>query len=100
VEEENPFGENLLPPQEPAPSSVVQAAGGEPVSGSFGMDELLPDLDAMAGAFGSSDGVVEVEAEEQPAVRKPSVGGKPSKLEGDFDPKEIAAAIRTRLKKE
>ena len=64
------------------------------------MDELLPDLDTMAGAFNPSGEVEELEPVDQPPVRKPSVGGKPSKLEGDFDPKDLATAIRDRLKRE
>jgi hypothetical protein len=62
--------------------------------------EVLPDLDSMAGSF--MDGVDEGfagPAELPEPVRKAS-GNKSQKLEGDFDPKELAAGIRTVLKKD
>jgi hypothetical protein len=81
----------------PAYSGPVFASAGE---GDLGG---LPDLDAMAGAFltnADEDGPAEP-VSEQPSmpVRNP-VGNKSQSLDGDFNPKELAAGIRTVLEKE
>lgn len=105
LEQENPFGEVLKPPLDSAPAASPAASSGPAAldSEAAGMEELLPDLDAMAGAFNAA-GEIQEEPMGKPAdisaVRRPSVGGKPSELEGDFDPKDLAAAIRDRLKRE
>jgi hypothetical protein len=60
----------------------------------------LPDLDSMAAAFVPSS--VEpsgISTEPPPPVRSPS-GNKPQSLKGDFNPKDLAAAIRTKISKE
>ncbi|MDR2403197.1 MAG: hypothetical protein LBD78_04135 [Spirochaetaceae bacterium] len=60
----------------------------------------LPDLDSMAGAFAPSPAEpVESPADFSPPVRSPS-GNKPQSLKGDFNPKDLAAAIRTKISKE
>jgi hypothetical protein len=61
----------------------------------------LPDLDAMAGSFSavSAEPESSEQAETPDPVRSPT-GNKPQKFEGDFNPKEIAAGIRTVLEKD
>jgi hypothetical protein len=71
-----------------------------PVSG--GVD-ILPDLDSLANAFLPSSGGEggDVPDVSSPAPeRKPLPGRKPQKLDGDFNPKDLAAGIRTVLNKE
>ncbi|MDR1059103.1 MAG: hypothetical protein LBL43_06105 [Treponema sp.] len=86
-----------------APESV--AAVPRPVSPAAveieGVD-VLPDLDSLAGAFLTSEGEDEDTADYSTAgaVKKPSPGGKGQSMAGDFNPKELAAAIRTKLKRE
>jgi hypothetical protein len=67
--------------------------------------DVLPDLDSMAGSFLSSDGkeMPESVAGSAPAsvsASKRSSGGKSVNLGGDFNPKELAQAIRTKLNKD
>jgi hypothetical protein len=76
------------------PASV---SGGDPV-------DVLPDLDSLAGAFLPGSGedaadTTEYSTSAAPAKR-PSASSKGQKMEGDFNPKELAAGIRTILKKE
>jgi hypothetical protein len=72
--------------------------------------DVLPDLDSLAGAFLPNSGE---EAEDAPEystpaapaapstpARRPSASSKGQKMEGDFNPKELAEGIRTILKKE
>jgi hypothetical protein len=75
-------------------------------SGGGGSFDMLADLESLAGAFVSSS-VEKAEVTEEydgladglvPA--RAASGNKPSKMEGDFDPKEMAQGIRTILKKE
>jgi hypothetical protein len=62
--------------------------------------EVLPDLDSMAGSFLNEVNEGPIGPVEQPEpVRRPA-GNKPLKLDGDFNPKELAAGIRTVLKKD
>jgi hypothetical protein len=72
--------------------------------GSF---DMLADLESLAGAFVSSseekeEGTEENQGfEEDPlAPARAPVGNKPPKMEGDFNPKDMAQGIRTILKKE
>jgi hypothetical protein len=64
----------------------------------------LPDLDAMAGAFltgadeEGSAGQAAASFEPSMPARSPG-GAKTQQLDGDFDPKELAAGIRTVLEK-
>ncbi|GHV69917.1 hypothetical protein AGMMS49928_14900 [Spirochaetia bacterium] len=99
VAEESPFGEDLVPP----PVGASPAAGASsPSEDDFGeaADEALPDLTALAGAFsGLDEDAGNVPSEQSPA-RPFSTSGKPQKFEGDFNPKELAEAIRTTLKKD
>ncbi|HCC36175.1 MAG TPA: hypothetical protein DEQ14_00365 [Treponema sp.] len=70
---------------------------GVPANGS---SEGLPDLDSMAGSFmGSQDETTAQPVEWSEPERRVS-GNKPQKLEGDFNPKDIAAGIRTVLSKD
>ncbi|MDR1445666.1 MAG: hypothetical protein LBI90_02095 [Treponema sp.] len=67
--------------------------------------DVLPDLDSMAGSFLSSDGkeAAEGAVDGAPAsisTPKRSSGGKSVNLGGDFNPKELAQAIRTKLNKD
>jgi hypothetical protein len=83
-------------------SEVREPSSGPPVSapGDYDSAGVLPDLDSMAEAFiPSSEGPVEGPADRPPPERKPS-GNKPQNLKGDFNPKELAAAIRTKINKE
>ena len=62
----------------------------------------LLDLDSMAGSFlGSTADSEPVNSAEPfvPAVRSP-LGNKAQKLDGDFNPRELAAGIRTVLNKD
>jgi hypothetical protein len=60
----------------------------------------LPDLDSMAAAFvPSSEEPGESPVDLPPPARTPS-GNKPQNLKGDFNPKDLAAAIRTKISKE
>ena len=59
--------------------------------------EELEELDAFSFL---SDGSGSGNAEEYSAPERKSSGNKPAKLEGDFDPKEIAAGLRTVLEKD
>jgi hypothetical protein len=80
------------PPSGASVSIAVPAAGDADGSGEV---DTLPDLDAMAEAFipAMNDG------QSQEASR-PSSGNKPEKLDGDFNTKEMAAAIQTILKRD
>ncbi|MDR2607151.1 MAG: hypothetical protein LBC57_02065 [Treponema sp.] len=67
--------------------------------------DVLPDLDSMAGSFLSSDGkeMAEGAVDSAPAsvlTPKRSSGGKSVNPGGDFNPKELAQAIRTKLNKD
>jgi hypothetical protein len=72
-------------------------------SGDSGSFDSLPDMDSLAGDFFSSSKDKEETGEyygtEESAPRTPA-GNKTQKLEGDFNPKEIAQGIRTILKKD
>ncbi|MDR0624441.1 MAG: hypothetical protein LBG10_08435 [Treponema sp.] len=76
------------PPETALPGAYDDSAG------------VLPDLDSMAEAFTPAS----AERVESPAglsspARTPS-GNKPQSLKGDFNPKDLAAAIRTKISKE
>jgi hypothetical protein len=65
--------------------------------------DVLPDLDSMAGSFLSSDGREMPEnagggVSSSVSAPKRSSGGK--SVGGDFNPKELAQAIRTKLNKD
>jgi len=65
--------------------------------------DVLPDLESLAGAFLPSSGNKEEETYDyqDPDVPKRSVtGNKPQKMDVDFNPKDLAAGIRTILKKQ
>jgi hypothetical protein len=66
--------------------------------------DTLPDLDAMARAFLPGSGEDEADAAEystfDDSSKRPAAGSRGQKMEGDFNPKELAAGIRTILKKE
>jgi hypothetical protein len=84
----------------PPPSPLQNSSGGD----SGGDIETLPDLDAMAGAFMSSD---EEDGEEMAgpmpifgAEPKPRAPGRAKSREDDYNPKEVASAIQTILKRD
>jgi hypothetical protein len=61
---------------------------------------VLPDLDSMVEAFAPvSAEPAESPVDISPPARSPS-GNKPQSLKGDFNPKDLAAAIRTKISKE
>jgi hypothetical protein len=80
---------------------ISSAASGD--SGSF---DALPDMDSLAGGFFSSSGDGEEAGESfdtgegSRTPKRSPAGNKTQKLEGDFNPKEIAQGIRTILKKD
>jgi hypothetical protein len=68
-------------------------------------DDLMPDFDALSEAFSMNSGSGEEEPdggiEAVPVDRRPKSGSKKSDaLKGDFNPKELAQAIQTVLKKD
>ncbi|MDR1278855.1 MAG: hypothetical protein LBK02_08895 [Treponema sp.] len=72
-------------------------------SGGYDPGEGLPSLDSMSAAFGpSTEEPVELQAEDVsiPVSERHITGNKPQSLKGDFNPKELAAAIRTKISKE
>jgi hypothetical protein len=83
----------------PPPPPLQSFSGADSGSGI----ETLPDLDAMAGAFMSSN---EEEGEETalPSVfgaeSRPRKPGKAKSREDDYSPKEVASAIQTLLKRD
>jgi hypothetical protein len=90
----NTSGADFQP--EPLRPSAAGLSAGEPL----GSEEALPDLDAMAEVFlPAGQEAAGEESEFSPPERKP-VGNKPQNLQGDFHPKELAAAIRTAISKE
>jgi hypothetical protein len=73
-----------------------------PAAEAVSMD-TLPDLDSLAGAFLPSSENDEGDTTEysiSAPAKKPLAGSKGRKMEGDFNPKDLAAGIRTILKKE
>jgi hypothetical protein len=102
--EDNPFADLLLPSRGGRPFDAGEGDDENAVSraspaGHSGEGGGLPELDAMSGDFDAPG-----EEGEEPAAgsggRRSSPGSKSSKIEGDFDPKELAAAIRDRLKRD
>ena len=73
-------------------SIAVPAAGDTDGSGEV---DTLPDLDAMAEAF-----IPAVDDGQSQEASRPSGGNRPEKLDGDFNTKEMAAAIQTILKRD
>ncbi|MDR1047872.1 MAG: hypothetical protein LBL64_08850 [Treponema sp.] len=94
---------------EPRVTATRQEPSLSPLDGDFApvveTVDVLPDLDSMAGSFLSSDGkeMPENAVDSAPAsvlTPKRSSGGKSVNLGGDFNPKELAQAIRTKLNKD
>jgi hypothetical protein len=86
------------PPGRPGGGGVSSAAPAVP-----GSIDILPDLDSLAGAFlpGSGDAEGDTVDYSIPSpAKKPSVNSKGQKMEGDFNPKDLAMGIRTILSKE
>jgi hypothetical protein len=98
------FGENVLgldqkneegytsKGEAPPSGAAVPAAGDADGSGEV---DILPDLDTMAEAF-----IPAVDSGQPQEASRPSSGNKPEKLDGDFNTKEMAAAIQTILKRD
>jgi hypothetical protein len=84
-------------------SAGSKSAISKPASGSEESVDILPDLDSMAKAFLPDSGEDDADTAEYStsdgSPRRPA-GGRSQKMEGDFNPKELAAGIRTILKKE
>jgi hypothetical protein len=57
--------------------------------------DILPDLESVSGVFLAPAG-----EEGAPAPQRSAGGNKPENLDGDFNPKEMASAIQTILKRE
>ncbi|MDR1100626.1 MAG: hypothetical protein LBL28_09110 [Treponema sp.] len=85
--------------QSEAPEELTGIPAGS--SGGYDPGEGLPSLDSMSAAFGPSvEEPVELQAEDVSAPERHITGNKPQSLKGDFNPKELAAAIRTKISKE
>jgi hypothetical protein len=81
----------------PPPAPLQSFSGGDSGDGI----ETLPDLDAMAGAFMSSDGEEGEAAGSIFGVEpKTSAPGKAKGRGDDYNPKEVASAIQTILKRD
>jgi hypothetical protein len=79
------------------------APGGGAGGSGAGSTDFLPDLDSLAGAFMPSaggNGEETVEYSTSEPAKRPSASSKGQKMEGDFNPKDLAAGIRTILNKE
>jgi hypothetical protein len=73
---------------------------GDFAGGDFDPADALPDLDVMEGSFRPAGAEpAGFGAESTPLDRSP-IGNKTQNLQGDFHPKELAAAIRTKISKE
>jgi hypothetical protein len=98
------LAENSFAGGESTANMTAAAPKKAPAPIDFGSMDILPDLDSMAGAFFSDSGEEAEDTTEYSTstapVRKPMTGGKSQKLDGDFNPKELAAGLRTILKKE
>ncbi|MCL2006748.1 MAG: hypothetical protein FWG77_01550 [Treponema sp.] len=80
------------------PDFFIPGAGG-----GSGSDDLLPDLDTMAGAFAPSSSDAEPESSDfspAPASKKSSSAKDQAGWAGDFVPKDIASGLRTVLLKD
>ena len=68
--------------------------------------DVLPDLDSLAGAFLSTTGEKPAGGQDEKeeyhghSPARPVIGNKPQALNGDFNPKDLAAGIRTILNKQ
>jgi hypothetical protein len=117
---EDGFGEaaGRSPPETYQGQSESPAKSAAAFTPAFGSDEGLgglPDLDALAGAFLSNPGEdfvpvaaaavspaapVQAAAVAAEAPQRKSTSGKPTPLQGDFNPKDLAEGIRTILNKD
>lgn len=90
------------PPENKAPPAGVSEGRQDGARPFFGSDDILPDLDSMAGAFVSNS------SREEPDTTEYSVSPPPKKRSsnkgqewaGDFNAKDIAAGLRTVLNKD
>ena len=72
-------------------------------SGGSSSDELLPDLDSMAGAFSSASSGEDSEASDYPvsmSIAKETSGRTDIGWSEDYPPKDIASGVRTILNKD
>jgi hypothetical protein len=81
-------GSHSGPPETRAPGAYDDSAG------------VLPDLDSMAEAFVPSSAEPDESSVDLPPPARTSGGNKPQSLKGDFNPKDLAAAIRTTISKD
>jgi hypothetical protein len=92
---QNEYTEEGLPDTFSVSGDDSAVAGAQPV-------DFLPDLESLAGAFMPSPGETGDDTIEYStaAPAKPSASAKGRSLNGDFNPKDMAAGIRTILNKE
>ena len=86
-----------------APGSEMPEFFFENSARSSSMDEVLPDLDSMAGAFSSASSNEAPEGQEYPvsmSIAKTSSGRNDLGWTEDFPPKDIASGVRTILTKD
>jgi hypothetical protein len=98
LDQEDQYGYN----EKGSPGTLPVSGENAAVSGADPGD-FLPDLDSLAGVFAPSSGEKEndtIEYSTSAPAKKPSPGSKGQKMEGDFNPKDLAAGIRTILNKE
>jgi hypothetical protein len=88
-------GDGMRPANSGSEGGGISLSGGED-SG------MMPEFDALSGSFVTTSGAeAEPENFDTPSEpRRPLSRGGKSNVMGDFDPKELAQAIRTVLKKE
>ena len=85
----------------PEPQGATRGAA-IPSEGDDAVD-TLPDLEGISGGYQpmTVEDTMDISTEPPNPARKPSMNSaKPLELDGDFRPKEIAAAIQTLLKRE
>jgi hypothetical protein len=93
-----------LPKETPLPGAPLEKSGGAGYTETKGPPEvadLMPDIDALGEAFlPQAGGAAESEPVYDTPVQTISPSSKGSGLKGDFNPKELAQAIQTVLKKD
>lgn len=62
--------------------------------------DVLPNFESMEGTFDSSAGKAAEESAGYTSAKKPPAKGKPNSAGGDYNPKELASALQTILKRE
>jgi hypothetical protein len=65
-----------------------------------GAVDVLPDLDSIEGTFTSSKAEAVEESTDYTPARSPAAKGKTNNAGGEFNPKDLASALQTILKRE